>query len=240
MSTAHVRMVALLGCAIVLGTACAAEPRKPLEMVPIGTVVPYVPKTSEADQAETTPGGGDPQRKDECLGALFDNLDKAFARNDCNASPDADVEMKGKLSIKVVPDGSSVAPGGNLLLRMTITNESQEKTPVFFRLDPTAHFEVHATDAKGRRVDVPAGKKPHAKEPESRTARVTLMPGGVIKVSTTWSAVKRKWASHNGKLSAVPAGALPRGKYKLRIVPPLVGVRDMAEFQPEADIAVGN
>jgi len=122
---------------------------------------------------------------------------------------------------------------------VTITNDSADKVPVFFRLDPIAHFEILATDAKGKPADLPAGKKPNAKEAASRTARVTLMPGGVIKVSALWEAVKKKWATHNGKVAAVSAGPLPRGKYKLRIVPPFVGVRDMAEFQPQVDIEVG-
>lgn len=231
-----------------LALSCAAEPKKPIEMVPIGTFSGYVPKAPSPDQAETSPNAGSPQptdaragtAKDECLGSQFDNLEKAFAKRDCDAAPDADAEMKGKLSIKALADSPTVAPGGHVRITVSLTNDSQDKVPVFFRLDPTAHFEVSATDSKGKPADAIAGKKPSSgKEPESRTARVTLIPGGVIRVTTVWEAVKRKWASRNGKAFAVPAGALPKGKYSLRIVPPLVGVRDMGEFQPQVDITVG-
>lgn len=224
--------------------ACATEPRKPVEMVPIGTLAGYVPKTPGPDQAETTPNSGmassgDARTKDECLGAQFDNLEKAFARSDCDATPEVDAEMKGKLSIKVVPEGASVANGGHVRIAITITNDAQEKIPVYFRLDPVARVDILASDTKGKRVDLPTGKKPNGKEPDSRTARVTLMPGGVVKLTTIWEAVKRKWSTRNGKAAAVPAGPLPRGKYRLRIVPPLVGIRDMAEFSPQVDIDVG-
>lgn len=227
----------VLVCAL---AACAAEPRKPLEMVPIGTQAGYVPRTGETDTEVRGAGSGEAHGKDECLGAQFDNLERAFAKSDCDATPDADAEMKGKLSIKVLADAAKVAPGGHVLLRITISNESQDKVPVYFRLDPLARFDVVAADAKGKRVDLPAGKKPSGKDPEGRTARVTLLPGGVIKVVTTWEAVKRKWATRNGKPAPVSAGALPRGRYKLRVVPPFVGIRDMAEFQPQVDIDVGN
>jgi hypothetical protein len=84
---------------------------------------------------------------------------------------------------------------------------------------------------------------------EPSVARVTLTPGSSGRAVLTWNAVKFKWASKEKARGAVrghgyprdPAGPLPKGKYVLRVVTPLMGVFEGIEHslsQPSLPIEI--
>lgn len=223
-------------------TACPGNAKHvPLEMTPIGTsnLVPTdTDEPSKPGEPATKPTST--VTKSDCIASAVDEVANFFTKSDCDADPDAAADMGGRLKVKVVASTPLIAPGGRVDLKVTITNETSEKVPVFFKLDPKPHFEVEATDARGKRVDTPAGKAPKTTKKDegpARTGRITLMPGGTIKAAVTWDALKHKYV----KDGVVSAGPLPLGKYTLKVVTPLVGFRDVAEFgRPTTPIEVGN
>lgn len=226
--------------------------------------------SSESGEKEANAGGekgGDAgpgekaaEKKDVCAGFSISNLEDLLTKSDCEV-PDAKPEtiqnpdMKGKLEVTLTASPTKVAPGGKLDLLVTFTNKTNEPMPLSFRIDPVGRFETEAYDAKKKRVDMPAGQPPpppkgHSAPPpaEPKVAKVTVAPNGAARVHVPWEAVKMKWAPEKVRGTAVekgyprtPAGPLPRGKYTVKVVTPLVGVFEGGEHEvtsPKVDIEV--
>lgn len=166
-------------------------------------------------------------------------------------------DLKSALEIKVATDAPRVAPGARANVTVTFTNKGMTELPLDFMADPEPHFEVQAFTPKGARADKPAGNEP-ALPPEvssqaaaERTvARVTLSPKGTATLTVPWEAVKYKWAPAERAKGALPgqhyprdvAGPLPKGKYVVRVIMPLIGVSEGVDHefsQPRAPVEVG-
>ena len=84
--------------------------------------------------------------------------------------------------------------------------------------------------------------------PDKTISRVTIAPGGTATLVVPWEAVKYKWAPADRAKGALPgshyprdvAGPLPKGKYAVKIVMPLVGVNETDhEFsQPKVSVEI--
>jgi hypothetical protein len=215
-------------------------------MVPIGTIA--IESDTEADAGSAGANGNDtgptPKsskpvvQKDECIAQTVEELSQMFAKPDCDAEPEGPWELGSRLKVKLIPSTPVTSPGGRVDVKVTITNESADKIPVFFKLNPTAQFDFEVLDARNKRVDTPSGKAPKAAKDSgnTRVGRVTLLPGGVIKANLAWDALKRKYA----KDGIVPAGSLPVGKYTLRVVIPFAGAKDAEGARPTTPIEVSN
>lgn len=201
------------------------------------------------------------EKKDECLGFDIANLEDVLIKSACEESevrPDTlpPVELKDKLTVKVTASPAKVGGGSKSDLLVTFANISKEPLTLHFRIDPTPRFETEAFDAKGKRVDMPAGSAPPppkgqsappASEPKS--ARVTLAPNGTARAHLAWDAVRTKWAPEKFRgtppergFPRSPAGPLGKGKYVVKVVTPLVGVSEGPEHDlstPHVDIEVG-
>jgi len=166
------------------------------------------------------------------------------------------LETKGKLDIKVSVSMGAVAPGGHVDLTVLMTNKTTEPMALDFTLDPTPRFVIEAYDATGKkRVDMPGGNPPALPKGMSareatvhNTARITIVPNGTAKMLVGWDAVRTKWAPEKLKgtppemgYPRAPAGPLPKGKYMLRVVTPLIGVfegLDKEVSAPKVEISV--
>jgi hypothetical protein len=245
----------LLGALLV--SACSPSPRpKTIEMQPIGTV-PDVPRAPEDDGEGdvTTPNSATPSpaKVAACTSTSFDDLEEAL--KGCEVSMPSSSELprvKGKLDVRVTASTPSTTPGGRVDLQIVFRNTSSEALPLIFTGDPAPRFDVEAVDAKGKRVDLPAGKQPGYPRgyiPPSREVkayRVMLGGGGTARLKMAWDAVKTTWApdkaeSWEGRgFPRVPAGPLKKGTYTLRIVLPLVGVFEKNELGiPKVPTVVG-
>jgi hypothetical protein len=191
-------------------------------------------------------------KKDECTGIDIGNLEETLNKVSCetgNPKPDDKViEPKDKLVVVASTSTPKVTPGQHLDLVVTYTNKTKAPMTLLFRIDPTPRFDVEAYDAKNKRVDMPAGQPPplpkgvSPREPgEPKTAKVTLAPGGNARVRVGWDAVKTKWAPEKVRgtppekgYPRAPAGPLPKGKYTLRVVTPLIGVLEGGEKEVSA------
>jgi hypothetical protein len=219
-----------------------------------------VEKKSKKDDAAAA-AEKPPEKKDVCLGFDIANLEDLLSKSDCevpDAKPDSlqNPEMKGKLEVTLTASPTKIAPGGKVDLLVTFTNKTKEPMPLSFRIDPVARFEIEAYDAKKKRADMPAGQPPpppkgHSAPPpaEAKVGKVTLAANGYARVKLAWSAVKMKWAPDKVRGTAVekgypraPAGPLPKGKYTVKVVTPLVGVFEGGDHEvsaPKVDIEVG-
>jgi hypothetical protein len=156
-------------------------------MVPIGTTTDAIgPKRrgetdadGGVDDTAIGPSRGAQDARDECIAQTVEELSLAFAKTDCDAVPEPSFELSPKLKLRVTPASSTVSSGGRVELRVVITNDGAEKTPIFFRLDPKPRFEIEASDSRGKRVDIPTGKgkRPPQSETAKRIGRITLLPG---------------------------------------------------------------
>ncbi len=204
-------------------------------MVHIGTAPPVNEDTvTEAEGASTT----------ACTGADIADL-KAMLEGCEVAMPksgELPAGMKEKIEITLDAPTTVVAAGGRLEVTLTLKNKHAEAVPLFFSGDPTPRFELEALDAKGRRIDRPAGKPPatkgDGKTRDVKAARITLAPGGTARVRLGWDAVKTRWAPSVPKgwdghgYPTASAGPLPRGKYTLRAAVPLLGVFERGDLEP--------
>lgn len=175
-----------------------------------------------------------------------------------NGNPEAEQarDVKDLLDVTIKPESTRVAGGSQEKVRVTFHNKSKADLPLDFVVDPEPQFGFEVYTLKGNRADKPAGEEPsipqaNGPEPEKKIARVTLAPEGTAGVTLTWNAVKYKWASKDKAKGALPghgyprdpAGPLPKGKYILRAVTPLVGVFEGVDHevsQPRVPIEVGN
>lgn len=230
------------------------EPKK-LEMEPIGTTKNVRTDTPDdpGDGGVVAPNSGTAAGSDGkpasggsiCSGADFDDL--ADTLRSCEIPMPKKEEyaaLKDKLEVKVT--GPDKAPaGGHIDLQVTLRNKSSDPVAVYFTGDPHPRFDVEATDAKGKRVDLPAGRwpgypkgfKPDIKE--SKATRVTLTKDGTAKLKVSWDAVKWKWAPERARTwdgkgyPRVPAGPLTKGKYSLRVVLPMIVDADIPKVSVE-------
>jgi hypothetical protein len=208
-----------------------------------------------------TEAKGDAPKKDECTGFEMGNLEETLNKVSCESPlpklDDKALDPKDRLEVKLTASAAKVAPGAHADLFLSLTNKGKEPLPLTFTIDPTPRFEVETYDAKNKRVDVPAGNPPPlpkgmaARTPgEPKGARITIAPNGSARLRLGWDAVKMKWAPD--KVRGTPpekgyprtaAGPLPKGKYTIRVVMPLVGILEGVDHEisaPKLPIEVGN
>lgn len=223
--------------------------------------------SGEAKEGETAGGeGGEGDagagpKKDDCTGFEIASLEDALLKSACevpNASPDAvpNAEVKDKLEVKVESSPTQLSKGGKADLVVTFVNKTKEPMPLSFRIDPTPRFEVEVYDKKNKRVDVPAGQPPSPPKgmsappaAEPKVAKITLAPNGTARQRIAWDAVKTTWAPDKIRGWPVergfprkPAGPLPKGKYTVKVVTPLVGVMEGVDHEisaPAVEIEIG-
>jgi hypothetical protein len=217
---------------------------------------PASDKPAPGSQDEAATGA---PKKDECSAFDISNLEAVLLKSSCEVpNPKADdkpIEAKN-VEVKVAASPSKVAPGGHVDLIVSFTNKTKDPLPLLFTIDPMPRFEVQAYDAKGNRVDMPKNQPPPlpagvaARVPgEPKTARIVLAANGTARMSLGWEANHTKWAPE--KLKGTPpekgyprtaAGALPKGKYSIKVVTPLIGVFEGIDHevsQPRASLDIG-
>jgi hypothetical protein len=217
----------------------------------------------EKERAENAAGkgGGDSDEKSQpCGGPAIADLAAVLAQSSClvpNGNPDGKQEDLGEqLEVKASADRFHIEPGGNAKINVVFRNKGKADLSLDFVVDPEPRFDFELYTAKGKRADLPPGNEPslppevaNAPAVDKQVARITLPPQGTARVSLDWSAVKFKWASKEKAKGAVagrgyprePAGPLPKGKYELRVLTPLVNVFDGADHdmsQPKAQIEI--
>lgn len=233
--------------ALAVAASCTPPPqRKPIEMMPIGTV-PDIPRTVEdlGPGDTTTPNSGTPSAATgECTVGDGEDLESAFKGCETSMPKKSELpsNLKDKLELRVSSSTPAITGGGQVDLTVFLQNKSKESLSLFFSGDPEPQFDVEALDAKGRRVDQPAGRQPPYPKgytPPSREAkavRVSLKAGATVRVKLPWVASKMKWAPDKLKewegrgYPKAPAGDLPRGKYVLRVVVPIIGAVEKGEL----------
>ena len=234
-----------------------------------GNKDPETPKETTSEANADAGGGTDTAtadagapKADVCTGFSFTNLEEVLAKSDCetadSATTLANPDLKGKLEVTLSASPSKAAPGSKVDLQVTFTNKSKEPLPLYFRIDPVARFETEAYDAKGKkRVDMPAGNPPPPPAGQSapppatvKVAKITLAPSGYTSVHVPWDAARMKWAPEKVRGTAIekgyprtPVGPLPKGKYSVKVVTPLIGVFEGGEHEisvPKVEIEVGS
>ena len=218
--------------------------------------------TSTTTTASGDSDGGAPKKKDDvCQGFSISNLEDLLAKSDCETSDSATTlanpDMKGKLEVVLAASPTKTTPGGKVDLMVTFTNKTKDPMPLTFKIDPLARFETEAYDAKKKRVDMPTSQPPpppkgqQAPPPaDVKVAKVTIAPSGYASVRVPWEAVKMKWAPDKVRGTSVekgypraPVGPLPKGKYVVKVVTPLIGVFEGGEHEvsaPKVEIEVGS
>jgi hypothetical protein len=198
----------------------------------------------------------------KCAGLEIDDLIAVLSQASCEvpgANPEApsDRDVKDLLEISVKPESTRLAPGSKSNVQLVFHNKSKADLALDFVVDPEPHFDFELFTPKGTRVDKPGGEEPSLPSgadgpaPEKKIARITLAPQGTAKATLSWDAVRYKWASKEKAKGAIPgrgyprepAGPLPKGKYVLRVVTPLVGVFEGVDHevsQPRTPIEIGN
>jgi hypothetical protein len=208
--------------------------------------------TTAADAEAATPTSGDPApgaaddpakgKNSPCSGFEMDLL-SALNLSACevpNVRPGTKPnDIKDTVTVTASADSARVAPGGRADFVVTFRNKSAAPVTLDFLVDPTARFTIETFNAKtNKRVDLPVGpepKLPQGVDPrvpgEAKTARVTLTANGVATAHVPWDASKMKWAPDKLKgtppemgYPKEPAGALPKGKYNIRVMTPLINV----------------
>ena len=216
---------------------------------------------SASGGADGGANGASGEKKDECVGFDIGNLEDLLLKNACeepNVKPDSmqPVDLKGKLEVSVSASPTRSAGGGKVDLLVTFANKSKEPLVLHFKIDPVPRFEIEVYDTKkSKRADVPTGPTPPppkgATQPppsEAKSARVTIAPNGSARARMPWEAVKMKWAPE--KYRGTPpergypraaAGPLPKGKYLVKVLTPLVGVSEGVDHEmsaPKVEIEV--
>jgi hypothetical protein len=217
-------------------------------------------RAPETDSRDPEVGGGE-SKTSPCSGLAISDLGSALAQSACEfkgGNPEANAhDVTDALDVKVSLDAPRVAPGGKASVRVTYRNKSKKELALYFVVDPEPRFELEVYTKKGIRVDKPAGLEPSlppevasAPAPEKQYARVTLATEGTATLTLPWEAVRHKWASKGAAKGAAvghgypqePAGPLPRGKYVLRVITPIVGISEGIDHelsQPRLDVEVG-
>ena len=213
------------------------------------------------ETASGADGGPAGEKKDECVGFDIGNVEDILMKNACeepDVKPDsmAPVDLKGKLEVTLSASPTRSTGGGKVDLLVSFANKSKEPLVLHFKIDPVPRFEIEVYDTKkNKRADMPAGPTPPppkgATQPppsEAKTARVTIAPNGSACMRMPWEAVKMKWAPE--KYRGTPpergypraaAGPLPKGKYLVKVLTPLVGVSEGVDHEmsaPKVEIEV--
>jgi hypothetical protein len=224
-----------------------------------------IEKPDDEHAADESDGGsaGTGEKKDECIGFDIGNLEDLLLKSACeepNAKPDSmqPVDLKGKLQVTVTASPTKPPPGGKVDLLVTYANKSKDPLVLHFKIDPLPRFEVEVYDTKKapKRVDLPAGNpppppkgatQPPASEPKS--ARITIAPNGSARARIAWEAVRMKWAPEKYRgtppergYPRAPAGPLPKGKYNIKVLSPLVGVSEGVDHEmtaPHVELEIG-
>ena len=223
-------------------------------------------KSDKSDDSKPT-GKGSATIKDDdhgggqsCTGFDIPDLVALLSQTSCElpdgAPPPKERDLKDVLEVHVSAD-QHVAPGAQAKVRVLFKNKGKTDLPLDFVVDPEPHFEFEVSTPKGTRVDKPAGEEPslppevmNAPAPDKKYARITIAANGTAGLTLSWTAVKMKWASKEKAKGAAPgrgyprepAGPLPKGKYVLKVVTPLVGVFEGDSHEvsaPKTDIQVG-
>jgi hypothetical protein len=197
-----------------------------------------------------------------CGGASIPDLIAIVAQTACEVpkvTPESlpQRDVKDALEIKASIDLPKVPAGSKANVTVTFKNKGKTELPLEFLVDPEPHFELELHTLKGARADNPPGAEPalpasvtDQASAERAVARVTLAPGGTAKFVLPWDAVKYKWASADKAKGALPgqhyprdvAGPLPKGKYALKVVMPLIGIAEGSDHeisQPRVPVEVG-
>ncbi len=231
---------ALLALLVLAG--CGSHQTRTIEMVPIGTAAPGLNEDAGSTTAAIVPEAvGAPGTKSGCnLGDTDDVLD--WITNEKCRVPNNDIEprsgLREKLEWKLVASTPQITAGGRVDLSLALKNRSSEMVPLYFLVDGPV-FVVQAFDAKGKRVDLPAGK-PKApqgvivEEGPPKVARLNVTAGATLKARLVWDAVKTRWAPDKIEGSFVtqatfpraPAGNLALGMYSIRVVPQMSAVAE--------------
>jgi hypothetical protein len=218
-----------------------------------------------SETAEKGDGGAEKDKKDECIGFDIANVEDMLLKSSCeeaNTKPDSltPIDLKGKLEVTVSASPTKLGAGGKADLMVSFSNKSKEPLVLHFKIDPVPRFEIEVWDQptkKGpKRADMPTGAPPpppkDAKQPppsEAKSARITIAPNGSARARIPWEAVKMKWAPE--KFRGTPpergfpraaAGPLPKGKYTVKVVTPLIGVFEGVDHEmsaPKVEIEVG-
>lgn len=215
---------------------------------------PPTPKGSSSADPIT---GEKPADKKSCEGLEVDLL-SVLSQASCEAQkPTKDVDMKGKLEVSVRAIPNVIPKGGKATISIAFANKGKEPLPLYFTVDPEPRFQIEVYDKKtNKRVDEPAGAAPslpdsvaQAQVPEAKTARATLVIAGNGFVKLDWEAVKYKWAPADKAKGAIPgrgypkvaAGPLPKGKYVVKVLMPMVGIfeglnREISVVQADVEI----
>jgi hypothetical protein len=219
---------------------------------------------SETATAEKGDGGA-AEKKDECIGFDIANVEDMLLKSSCeepNVKPDSftPVDLKGKLEVTLSASPTKLGAGGKADLLVSFSNKSKDPLVLHFKIDPVPRFELEVWDTptkKGpKRADLPAGNPPPppkgATQPppsEAKSARITIAPNGSARARIPWEAVKMKWAPE--KFRGTPpergfprtaAGPLPKGKYTVKVVTPLIGVSEGVDHEmsaPKVEIEIG-
>jgi hypothetical protein len=215
--------------------------------------------SSSADNKTAGDSGGDKAdapKKDDCTGFDITNLEDKLTKVSCEVQKADDKQLDPKDRLAVTVSGpTKVTPGQHADLVVTIKNKSKQPLPLFFTIDPMPRFEVETYDAKNHRVDMPTSSPPPLPQGvtpreagEAKTARIILAPNGSAHTKVGWDAVKMKWAPEKARGSLpergyprTAAGPLPKGKYMVRVVTPLVNVMEGPEKEisaPKVEIEV--
>jgi hypothetical protein len=213
----------------------------------------------EAAEAVKDPDAKKGSGSGDCNVGTMADLQALLSQPACEvhgADPNAkERDVTDVLAVKATTDSATVNPGGQTKVTVVFTNKGKAPLPLDFKLDPEARFLFELYTPKGTRAELPPGDEPMLPESsggptfEPSVARVTFAPGASGRVVLTWNAVKYKWASKEKAKGAVrghgyprePAGPLPKGKYVLHVVTPLVGVFEGIEHslsQPATPIEV--
>jgi len=217
------------------------------------------PDGKKGDDAKESGEKG--EKKDECGGFDVANVGDALLKSSCeeaNVKPDGiqAIDLKGKLEVTVSASPTKSAPGGKVDLLVTFANKTKEPMVLHFKIDPVPRFETETLDKKGKRADMPAGNPPPppkgATQPqasEAKAAKLTLAANGTARARVPWEAVKMKWAPEKYRGTPPergyprgPAGPLPKGKYTVKVLTPLVGVYEGVDREmsaPRIEIEIG-
>jgi len=197
-----------------------------------------------------------------CISDDFPDLMSTLSQAACeipgDKASDKQRDLTGRLEVTVAPDAPKVAPGAISKVTITLHNKGEKPLSLDFAVDPEPRFEFQVYTTKGSRADKPAGDAPplppevaNAPEADKGIARITMAPNGHAKIVAPWTAVKYKWVSKDKAKGALPgrgypteaSGPLPKGKYVLRVLMPLLNVTEGVDHemtQPRVPIEVGS
>jgi hypothetical protein len=166
------------------------------------------------------------------------------------------VDLKKRLQVKLSTSANKVEPGGKVDLIVQFVNKGKEPLVLDFMLDPSPRFTTEAYDAKKKRVDMPATHEPMIPsgvtrgEPSPQTVgRVVIVQNGTAHAKVPWEASRMRWAPEKLKgtppemgFPRLPAGPLPKGKYTVKVITPLLNAVEGVDHEisaPKVDIEVG-